>query len=219
MPAHIWTPWFAALGSKSGFDSIDRCYADLSPHIFAVETGLSSDPPMNWRVSSLDRFRLVSNSDAHSPEKLGREACVFTDDLDYFAYPQGTGNRPGICGHRGVFPRRKASTTWTDTALARCGWEPHETRAVGGVCAVCGKPLTVGVMHRGGSSGGPHRRRVARHRGRRAEPRAAARGAGRNSTRSAARASAWASTTNSCWANSAPSCRCLPTCRWTTSAA
>ena len=77
VPAHIWTPWFAALGSKSGFDAIDECYADLAPHIFAVETGLSSDPEMNWRVSSLDRFRLVSNSDAHSPEKLGREGlCV-----------------------------------------------------------------------------------------------------------------------------------------------
>ena len=85
VPAHIWTPWFAVLGSKSGFDSVTECYGDLAEHIFAVETGLSSDPEMNWRVSGLDRYRLVSNSDAHSPPKLGREACMFDTDLDYFA--------------------------------------------------------------------------------------------------------------------------------------
>ena len=86
VPAHIWTPWFAALGSQSGFDSIADCYGDLADHIFAVETGLSSDPPMNWRVSFLDRYRLTSNSDAHSPGKLGREATTFDCDLDYFAH-------------------------------------------------------------------------------------------------------------------------------------
>src|SRR6516225_8040942 len=85
VPAHIWTPWFSALGSKSGFDRIADCYADLSDHIFAVETGLSSDPEMNWRVSSLDGYTLVSNSDAHSPPMLGREATAFDCDLDYFA--------------------------------------------------------------------------------------------------------------------------------------
>jgi DNA helicase II / ATP-dependent DNA helicase PcrA len=76
VPAHIWTPWFAALGSQSGFESIAECYGDLADRIFAVETGLSSDPPMNWRVSFLDRYRLTSNSDAHSPGKLGREATT-----------------------------------------------------------------------------------------------------------------------------------------------
>ena len=76
VPAHIWTPWFAVLGSKSGFDSIEQCYGDLTPHIFALETGLSSDPPMNWRLSQLDRFQLVSNSDAHSPGKIGREVTL-----------------------------------------------------------------------------------------------------------------------------------------------
>src|SRR5205807_4048925 len=84
VPAHIWTPWFSALGSKSGFDAIADCYADLAGHIFAVETGLSSDPPMNWTCSSLDAYRLVSNSDAHSPPMLGREATVFGTGLDYF---------------------------------------------------------------------------------------------------------------------------------------
>ncbi len=77
IPAHIWTPWFSLLGSKSGFDSVAECFGDLAPHIFALETGLSSDPPMNWRVSALDRYTLVSNSDAHSPEKLGgRRTCL-----------------------------------------------------------------------------------------------------------------------------------------------
>jgi PHP family Zn ribbon phosphoesterase len=83
VPAHIWTPWFSLLGSKSGFDSIDECFEDLTPEIFAVETGLSSDPPMNWRVSNLDRVTLISNSDAHSPAKLGREANLFSTELSF----------------------------------------------------------------------------------------------------------------------------------------
>src|SRR5262249_18452671 len=85
IPAHVWTPWFSVLGSMSGFDAVADCYADLADHVFAVETGLSSDPAMNWRVSSLDKYRLVSNSDAHSPPILGRESTVFDTDLDYFA--------------------------------------------------------------------------------------------------------------------------------------
>ncbi|MBW2569607.1 MAG: DNA helicase, partial [Deltaproteobacteria bacterium] len=85
IPAHIWTPWFSVLGSKSGFDSIEECFEDLTPHIFAAETGLSSDPPMNWRVKSLDNLTLVSNSDAHSPQKLGREANIFDTALSYSA--------------------------------------------------------------------------------------------------------------------------------------
>src|SRR3954449_8725435 len=89
VPAHIWTPWFSALGSKSGFDAIADCYADLAGHIFAVETGLSSDPEMNWRVSSLDRYRLVSNSDAHSPPALAREATILRGALDYYKIRDG----------------------------------------------------------------------------------------------------------------------------------
>src|SRR5262245_11703491 len=88
VPAHIWTPWFAVLGSHSGFDTVAECYGDLADYVFAVETGLSSDPEMNWRISHLDRYRLISNSDAHSPEKLGREACVFQTGMDYFAMKQ-----------------------------------------------------------------------------------------------------------------------------------
>ena len=107
VPAHIWTPWFSALGSKSGFDSIAECYGDLAGHIFAVETGLSSDPAMNWRVSFLDRYRLISNSDAHSPGKLGREARCFDCDPDYFADP----------------PRARDRATATS---ARCEFFPEE---------------------------------------------------------------------------------------------
>jgi len=83
IPAHIWTPWFSALGAKSGFDAIDECYGDLAPYIPAIETGLSSNPPMNWALSSLDRFSIISNSDAHSPEKLGREATVIQMDMSF----------------------------------------------------------------------------------------------------------------------------------------
>jgi DNA helicase-2/ATP-dependent DNA helicase PcrA len=147
VPAHIWTPWFAALGSKSGFDSIDLCYADLSPHIFAVETGLSSDPPMNRRVSSLDRFRLVSNSDAHSPEKLGREACAFTGNLDYFAIRDALETGHGYDGTVEFFPE-EGKYHLDGHRACQVRLEPHETRAAGGTCSVCGKPLTVGVMHR-----------------------------------------------------------------------
>ena len=147
VPAHIWTPWFAALGSKSGFDSIDLCYADLAPHIFAVETGLSSDPPMNWRVSSLDRFRLVSNSDAHSPEKLGREACVFTGEPDYFAIRSALETGQGYAGTVEFFPE-EGKYHLDGHRACQVRLSPRETRAAGGACSVCGKALTVGVMHR-----------------------------------------------------------------------
>jgi DNA helicase-2/ATP-dependent DNA helicase PcrA len=147
IPAHIWTPWFAALGSKSGFDSIDECYGDLAPHIFAVETGLSSDPPMNWRVSQLDRFTLVSNSDAHSPPMLGREACAFDADLDYFAIRRALETGEGYGGTVEFFPEE--GKYHLDGHRA-CGvrLEPPETRRLEGRCPSCGKPLTVGVMHR-----------------------------------------------------------------------
>ena len=147
VPAHIWTPWFAALGSKSGFDAIDECYGDLAPHIFAVETGLSSDPPMNWRVSSLDRFRLVSNSDAHSPEKLGREVCVFDTDLDYFALREALETGRGYEGTLEFFPE-EGKYHLDGHRHCHVRLSPGETRELGGRCPACGKPLTVGVMHR-----------------------------------------------------------------------
>ncbi len=147
VPAHIWTPWFAALGSKSGFDSIDDCYGDLAQHIFAVETGLSSDPPMNWRVSALDRFTLVSNSDAHSPPMLGREACVFETDLDYFAMRRALETGDDYGGTVEFFPEEGKYHLDGHRSCGVC-LEPDETRRHNGRCPACGKPVTVGVMHR-----------------------------------------------------------------------
>jgi uncharacterized protein (TIGR00375 family) len=147
VPAHIWTPWFAALGSQSGFDSINDCYGDLADRIFAVETGLSSDPPMNWRVSFLDRYRLTSNSDAHSPGKLGREATTFDCELDYFAIEHALRTGHGYVGTVEFFPdegkyhldgHRKCEVRLT----------PKETLANHGRCPVCGEPVTIGVEHR-----------------------------------------------------------------------
>ncbi|MFI7375558.1 UvrD-helicase domain-containing protein [Actinoplanes sp. NPDC049668] len=143
VPAHIWTPWFSALGSKSGFDAIADCYADLADHITAVETGLSSDPEMNWRVSSLDRYRLVSNSDAHSPAALGREATLFTGTPDYFAIKDGH----TLAGTLEFFPEEGK---YHADGHRACGvnWSPRQTREHGGRCPECGKPLTVGVLSR-----------------------------------------------------------------------
>ncbi|HEX6968875.1 MAG TPA: UvrD-helicase domain-containing protein [Micromonosporaceae bacterium] len=147
IPAHIWTPWFSALGSRSGFDAITDCYADLAEHIFAVETGLSSDPAMNWRVSGLDRYRLVSNSDAHSPAALAREATVFSTDLDYFAVRAALRTGDGLAGTIEFFPEEGK---YHADGHRACGvrWRPEQTRAAGGRCPECGRPLTVGVLSR-----------------------------------------------------------------------
>ena len=147
VPAHVWTPWFAVLGSKSGFDAVQDCYADLAGHIFAVETGLSSDPAMNWTCSSLDAYRLVSNSDAHSPPMLGREATVFGTDLDYFAMAEALRSGPGLDGTIEFFPEEGK---YHLDGHRKCGVriEPEQTRALAARCPACGKPLTVGVLHR-----------------------------------------------------------------------
>src|SRR6266536_3348614 len=147
VPAHAWTPWFAVLGSKSGFDAVDDCYLDLADHIFALETGLSSDPAMNWRVSSLDRFRLVSNSDAHSPPMLGREACVFSSEMDYFSMRRALETGEGYGGTVEFFPEEGKYHLDGHRKCDVC-MEPTETRRRQGRCPVCGKPLTVGVLHR-----------------------------------------------------------------------
>jgi DNA helicase-2/ATP-dependent DNA helicase PcrA len=147
VPAHIWTPWFAALGSQSGFDSIEACYGDLASHIFAVETGLSSDPAMNWRVSFLDRYRLTSNSDAHSPGKLGREATRFDCAPDYFAIRHALKTGEGYVGTVEFFPEEgKYHLDGHRKCEARLS--PRETLAHGGRCPVCGEPVTIGVAHR-----------------------------------------------------------------------
>ena len=205
VPAHIWTPWFAALGSKSGFDAIDECYGDLARHIFAVETGLSSDPPMNWRVSSLDRFRLVSNSDAHSPEKLGREVCVFDTELDYYALRRALETGEGYEGTLEFFPEEgKYHLDGHRNCNVRLS--PGETREHEGLCPVCGKPLTVGVMHQGRGSCRPARGHgCARDRRLDAEPGSACPKSCRKSTRSARRASGSRGPTRACWGSLVPS--------------
>lgn len=147
IPAHIWTPWFSALGSKSGFDSIAECYGDLAAHIFAVETGLSSDPLMNWRLSWLDRYRLVSNSDAHSPPNLGREACVFDTELNYFSMRSALETGAGFKGTVEFFPEEGK---YHLDGHRKCGvcFSPEETKQHHGLCPVCGQEVTVGVLYR-----------------------------------------------------------------------
>lgn len=149
IPAHIWTPWFALLGSKSGFDSVEECFEDLTPHIFALETGLSSDPPMNWRVSALDRYTLVSNSDAHSPRKLGREANYLNTDLSYDALFDAvrSGDPRRFLGTVEFFPE-EGKYHYDGHRKCNVRWKPAETMAHGRRCPTCGKPVTVGVLHR-----------------------------------------------------------------------
>ena len=147
VPAHAWTPWFAVLGSKSGFDVVADCYGDLASHIFAIETGLSSDPPMNWRCSSLDGYRLVSNSDAHSPPMLGREATTFGTSLDYFAMADALRTGEGLSGTIEFFPEEGK---YHLDGHRKCGvrLEPAQSKGHQGTCPECGKPLTIGVLHR-----------------------------------------------------------------------
>ena len=147
VPAHIWTPWFSALGSKSGFERIADCYADLADHIFAVETGLSSDPAMNWRVSSLDQYRLVSNSDAHSLPALGREATILATGLDYFAVREALRTGNGLTGTLEFFPE-EGKYHADGHRTCRVSWTPAETAEKNGLCIKCGKPVTVGVLSR-----------------------------------------------------------------------
>ncbi|MCA9400354.1 MAG: hypothetical protein KC713_01910 [Candidatus Omnitrophica bacterium] len=149
IPAHIWTPWFSALGSKSGFDKMTDCFADLSPHIFAVETGLSSDPLMNWRLSQLDDYVLVSNSDAHSPQKLAREATVYDTDLSFQGIKQALSDRKnkGLVGTVEFFPE-EGKYHYDGHRGCQMRLHPQESIDRKGLCPVCRKPVTVGVMAR-----------------------------------------------------------------------
>src|SRR3990172_1515475 len=149
IPAHIWTPWFSLLGSKSGFDSVEECFDDLTPHIFAVETGLSSDPPMNWRLSMLDSLTLVSNSDAHSPDKLAREANIFDSELSYESLFAALKNKAGdqFLGTIEFFPEEGK---YHLDGHRKCNkrMHPQETIANNGLCPVCGLPAVLGVSYR-----------------------------------------------------------------------
>ncbi|MBA3488632.1 MAG: AAA family ATPase, partial [Longispora sp.] len=150
IPAHIWTPWFSVLGSKSGFDQISDCYAELTAHVFAAETGLSSNPEMNSRVSSLDPYTLVSNSDAHSPPNLGRELTTFSAPLDYYAIREALRTRVGYEGTLEFFPEEGKYHADGHRACDVI-YSPAETLAANSICPVCGKSLTVGVLSRIGA--------------------------------------------------------------------
>jgi len=149
VPAHIWTPWFSLLGSKSGFNSIGECFEDLTRFIFAAETGLSSDPPMNWRVSDLDAVTLISNSDAHSPLKIGREANYFNTGLSFFSIKAAlqTGNPQQFLGTFEFYPQEGKYHLDGHRKCSIRLW-PQETKALQGICPVCGKKLTIGVLSR-----------------------------------------------------------------------
>ena len=147
IPAHIWTPWFSMLGSKSGFDALEECFGDLAGFIFAAETGLSSDPPMNWRVSGLDRLTLVSNSDAHSTRTVGREANLLDIELGYEPLYRALAGGEGFLGTIEFYPEEGK---YHLDGHRKCGvrLEPEETRRLDGRCPKCGGLITVGVMSR-----------------------------------------------------------------------
>jgi len=149
IPAHAWTPWFSIFGANSGFDSIEECYEELSPHIRAIETGLSSDPEMNWRLSALDGITLISNSDAHSPGRLGREANVFDCELDYKEIVETIRNkdRRKLLFTIEFFPEEGK---YYYDGHRQCGviFSPSQTKANQYFCPNCHKKLTVGVLHR-----------------------------------------------------------------------
>jgi len=150
IPAHAWTPWFSVFGSMSGFDSLKEAFGEYEKRIYAIETGLSSDPGMNWRLSALDRLQLLSNSDSHSPEKIGREANVF--DLDYLKYDElyeairYKEKRKLACTYE--FYPEEGKYHFDGHRNCNVSFAPEETKKHNGICPVCHKSLTIGVMNR-----------------------------------------------------------------------
>jgi uncharacterized protein (TIGR00375 family) len=147
VPAHAWTPHFSVFGAASGFDTLEECFEDLSPHVHAIETGLSSDPAMNWRLSRLDTINLISNSDAHSPAKMGRESTVLEADLSFQGIKGAIEGRGGLMGTVEFFPE-EGKYHWDGHRSCKAALPPADTIRNGYRCPVCGKPVTVGVMHR-----------------------------------------------------------------------
>lgn len=152
IPAHAWTPWFSIFGSFSGFDSIVECFEELAPKIYAIETGLSSDPPMNWRVSALDSVLLVSNSDAHSLPNIAREANRFFIPVDKLSYAEvyriiREKDRAGFLGTIEFYPE-EGMYHFDGHRDCKVSMPPAETKRRGGNCPACSKPLTIGVLHR-----------------------------------------------------------------------
>ena len=152
VPAHAWTPWFSIFGSKSGFDSIEECFEEYTKYIYAIETGISSDPAMNWRLSALDNITLISNSDAHSPRKLGREVNVLDlKELEYNnilkAIKQPHSEDCKLLYTIEFFPEEGKYHFDGHRKCDIC-LSPKESKKYNGLCPVCGKPLTIGVMNR-----------------------------------------------------------------------
>ncbi|GAB4406146.1 MAG: endonuclease Q family protein [Thermodesulfovibrionales bacterium] len=147
IPAHAWTPHFSIFGAESGFDSFEECFEDLTPYIYAIETGLSSDPLMNWRLSALDKITLLSNSDAHSPAKIGREANLFDTDISYKPMMDAIKTRKEFLGTIEFFPE-EGKYHYDGHRTCGISLTPKETLKHNYLCPVCGKKVTVGVMHR-----------------------------------------------------------------------
>lgn len=149
IPAHAWTPWFSIFGSRSGFDSIEECFEDYSKYIYAIETGLSSDPPMNWRLSSLDKITLISNSDAHSPHKIGREANVFDTELSYGAIAKTIKEKDSkkFLYTIEFFPE-EGKYHYDGHRNCNISLTPQESKKYNNICPTCGKPMTIGVLNR-----------------------------------------------------------------------
>lgn len=149
IPGHIWTPWFSLFGSMSGFNRIEDCFEESTSKIFALETGLSSDPAMNWRLSALDRFSLVSNSDSHSPAKIGREANVFDCEMDYMAIRDAlrSKDKKRFLYTIEFFPE-EGKYHYDGHRLCGIRCSPEESLKTGNRCPVCKKPLTIGVLNR-----------------------------------------------------------------------
>ncbi len=149
VPAHIWTPWFSLFGSNSGFDSIEECLGDLKDKVFALETGLSSDPAMNWRLSALDNYTLISNSDAHSPSRLCREANVFKKDLNYYELRDVLKNKDReIFLYTIEFYPQEGKYHFDGHRKCNVRLSPREARFNNNLCPVCSRSITIGVMHR-----------------------------------------------------------------------
>jgi uncharacterized protein (TIGR00375 family) len=151
VPAHLWTPWFSLFGSKSGFDSIEECFDEYSKYIFAGETGLSSDPAMNWRLSALDKISLISNSDSHSPSRLGREANVFDTDVSYPTIIEAIKSKdPKKFLFTIEFFPEEGKYHYDGHRLCGISLSPQESKKYNNICPNCGRPLTIGVLNRVG---------------------------------------------------------------------
>lgn len=149
VPAHAWTPWFSLFGANAGFDSIEECFEEETEHIYAIETGLSSDPAMNWRLSELDRFALISNSDSHSPSRIGREANVFDTELDYYEIMRAIKNKDKerFLFTVEFFPQ-EGKYHYDGHRKCNVRLSPGESIQNYDICPICGRKLTIGVMHR-----------------------------------------------------------------------